>query len=56
MVLPSVLSNRVKLRKVTAASAIPVARIGSTAENLQSVDETGQEAIELGHMSSRPQS
>ena len=42
---------RVKLKKVTAASAIPVARIGSTAENIQSVDEAGQEAIEMGQMS-----
>lgn len=44
---------RVKLRKVTAASAIPVAsvsRLGSTADNLGNVAEVGQEAIEMGRV------
>ena len=49
----SCLFCRVKLRKVTAASTIPVAsvsRVGSTAENLRNVEEVGQGAIEMGRM------
>ena len=44
---------RVKLKKVTAASAIPVARVGSTAESLRNVDQGGAEAIEMGRVSTR---
>ena len=42
-----------KLRKVTAASAIPVAsvsRLGSTADHLRNVEDVGQEAIEMGRV------
>ena len=42
-----------KLRKVTAASTLPVAsvsRLGSTADQLRSVEDVGQEAIEMGRM------
>ena len=45
--------RRVKLRKVTAASTIPVAsvsRLGSTAESLRNVEEVGREGFEMGRM------
>ncbi|CAB3977816.1 Meckel syndrome type 1 [Paramuricea clavata] len=51
--LPKNLALRVKLRKVTAASSIPVAsasRLGSTAESLRNVEDLGQEAIEMARM------
>ena len=41
------------MKKVTAASAIPVARVGSTAESLRNVDQGGAEAIEMGRISTR---